>query len=248
MTLAEFLDPLRKSAKKDQVLAALYYFKHQTPEPQATASKLKTELAAAQVPRARSANYSDVLARLVPNVHKVQTGRWEITETGENRVRSLLGIEDLGSAPAVDNDVQALLDVSANLKDEAVRAYVDEGIKCLSVDARRAAVVFIWAGAVHTLREEAWGFGSKAIDAALKSHHPKARTFAKKGDFAYVKDIDLLQVAQDFEIIDKSQKTMLEQGLDLRNSCGHPVKYQPQEKKVSGFVEDVLQIVFGVTA
>jgi hypothetical protein len=248
MTLGEFLDPLRKNPKKDQVLAALYFFKHQTDAPGATASRLKTELAAAQIPRARTANYSDVLTRLVPKVHRVQTGRWEITETGEKHVRSILNLEDGKPTATSDDDAQALLGVSAELKDEAVRAYVDEGIKCLSVGSRRAAVVFIWSGAVHTLREEIWRFGSQSIDAALKAHHPKARTFGKKGDFSYVKDADLLQVAQDFEIIDKSQKTMLEQALDLRNSCGHPVKYQPPEKKVSAFIEDILQIVFGVSA
>lgn len=196
------------------------------------------------MPRARHANYSDILARLVPKVHRAGAGQWEITGTGERHVRSILELVNEGPAATPQGDVDALVALASRLEDEAVRAYVDEAIKCLGIGARRAAVVFLWSGAVYMLRERIWGFGSKAIDVALKSHFPKARTFAKKGDFAYVKDVDLLQVAQDLEILDKSQKTMLEQALDLRNTCGHPVKYQPQEKKVSGFIEDLLQIVF----
>jgi len=246
VTLAEFLDPLRKSAKKEQVLAALFFFKIETDSSKATPSRIRQALIDARMPRARNANYSDVLARLIPKVHRAGAGRWEITETGEKHVRSQLGLVNEGPSPAPEEDVDALLALASELKDEVVRTYVDEAIKCLSVGARRAAVVFLWSGAVHTLREQIWSFGSKSIDAALKGHFPKARTFAKKGDFAYMKDVDLLQIAHDFEVIDKSQKAMLEQALDLRNSCGHPVKYQPQEKKVSGFIEDVLQIVFDV--
>ena len=48
----------------------------------------------------------------------------------------------------------------------------------------------------------------------------------------------------DLSIFDKSEKRQLGQALDLRNDCGHPVKYKPGEKKVSSFIEDVTSIVF----
>ena len=44
-------------------------------------------------------------------------------------------------------------------------------------------------------------------------------------------------------VIDKSEKGHLKQALDLRNDCGHPVKYKPRENKVSAFIEDVVSIV-----
>jgi hypothetical protein len=44
-------------------------------------------------------------------------------------------------------------------------------------------------------------------------------------------------------VFDRSEKKQLKQALDLRN-CGHPVKYKPGERKVSSFIEDVINVVF----
>lgn len=246
MTLAEFLYPIRARPKGDQVVAALFFIKEANPVfSSVSPAKLKSDLANAQIPRANSANYSSVLARLVPKVHRVDSGEWEITETGEKYVRQMLDLpaEAVEPIPA-EEDVDALSKLSSSLETEAVRDYVDEAIKCLKAGARRAAVVFLWSGAVYTLREEIWEAQTpSAIDAALKAHNPKTRAFKLKSDFANVPDVTLLQIAQDFELIEKNDKTMLGQALDLRNTCGHPVKYLPGEKKVSSFIEDVLQIV-----
>ena len=59
-----------------------------------------------------------------------------------------------------------------------------------------------------------------------------------------VKDGDLIQVAQDLSVYDKSEKKRLGEALDLRNDCGHPVRYKPGEKRVSSFIEDLTSIVF----
>ncbi len=247
MTLAEFLHPLRDKVKGEQVVATLFFFKQQN-RFLATASpaKIREALINAQIPRARTANYSSVLSRLVPLVHRDTLGQWEITETGENHVRELLEL-DRDEPTLKTEDVDALTKLVSSLKDPAVRDYVDESISCLKIGARRASVVFLWSGAIHTLREALWSQQEPSvIDAAFKAHSPKARSFKKKGDFSYFSDAELLQVAQDFEILEKNGKTMLSHALDLRNSCGHPVKYKPGEKKVSSFIEDVLQIVFGV--
>jgi hypothetical protein len=72
---------------------------------------------------------------------------------------------------------------------------------------------------------------------------PRAK-LKKHEDFANVKDSELLQVAQDLAVYDKSEKKRLGEALDLRNDCGHPVKYKPREKKVASFIEDVVGIVW----
>lgn len=246
MTLAEFLHPLRNSPKKEQVVATLYFFKQESVFSSASPAKIRDALVNAQIPRARSANYSSVLARLVPMVHRTNLGEWEITDTGENHVRAMLGLVS-NAAPATQEDVEALAHLAASMKDEAVRGYVDEAIECLRVGARRASVVFLWSGAIHTIREELWGRRTPAeLDTTFKSHNPKAHSFKKKSDFSHFSDAELLQVAQDLEMLDRNEKKMMGHALDLRNSCGHPVKYKPGEKKVSSFIEDVLQIIFGV--
>lgn len=167
---------------------------------------------------------------------------WALTDTGNKYVRELLGLP--AAEPEIEHDVGTLQTLAATLDDVGVRTYVDEGIVCLRAGALRAATVFLWTGAVITLRESVWTAGAAAVDAGLKSHNPKARDFRKRDDFAYVKDLDLLQIAQDLGVLDKSEKTLLGQALDLRNQCGHPVKYNPGVKKVAAFVEDVVGIVW----
>lgn len=55
----------------------------------------------------------------------------------------------------------------------------------------------------------------------------------------------LIELTGDLGIFEKSERKRLGEALCLRNDCGHPVKYRPGEKKVSSFIEDLLQAVFG---
>lgn len=243
MTLGEFLHPVRNNPKRVGALATLYYFKHEKDVPEMTTGEVKAALVKAQIPRARKANLSDVLAKLVPWVDRVPQGRWKITASGEERVRAWLHLED----DALTEDVGSLGRLSHGLEDEVTRDYVDEAIACLRTEARRAAVVFLWAGVVHEIRERIWSTASKKeIEAALQTHNPKAR-FRKKDDFSLVKDSTLIELSGDLSIFDKSERKRLTEALNLRNDCGHPVKYKPGEKKVSSFIEDLLQVVFGAT-
>jgi len=64
-------------------------------------------------------------------------------------------------------------------------------------------------------------------------------------DFFYAKESILLLVTQDVGLFDKNERGILEETLGLRNKCEHPGKYRPGPKKVSSFVEDVINVVFG---
>jgi hypothetical protein len=244
MTLAEFLHPLRKSSKREHVLATLFYFKHHAGQSDATVQAIREGLLQANMPRSRKANLSYVLKSAIPLVESLGGGQWQITKTGEDHVRELLALPN--ESPQAQEDVSALTQLSQTLSDDTAREYVDEAIKCLQVGARRAAVVFLWTGAVHEIREQIWSNGKQAIEEALQRKNPKAR-FRRKDDFSFLKDSTLIELTGDFSICDKSERKRLAEGLDLRNDCGHPVKYRPGEKKVSSFIEDLLQVVFGAT-
>jgi hypothetical protein len=188
---------------------------------------------------------SNALTSAIPLVDRLGGGRWKITASGEDHVRDQLALPE--SLPQAQEDVSTLRHLSQSVADETVRDYVDEAIKCLQVGARRAAVVFLWAGAVHEMRERVWKEGKSRIEEALQRHNPKAR-FRRKDDFSFVKDRALIDLTGDLAIHDKSERKRLIEALDLRNDCGHPVKYRPGEKKVSSFIEDVLQVVFGAAS
>ena len=132
--------------------------------------------------------------------------------------------------------------LAASVPSDAVRGYLEEGVTCLQVGALRAAVVFLWTGAITIIRMT-WPHGAKAIERGLQKTRQNSR-FKKKDDFSYVKDVDLLQVAEDLGRLDKTEKQTLSHALDLRNACGRPSKYKPGAAKVSGFVEDLISIVF----
>ena len=73
---------------------------------------------------------------------------------------------------------------------------------------------------------------------------PKAKPIKKVDDLVLVKESVLLLSLQELGLVDKNQRSVLEDCLNLRNKCGHPGKYKVGEKKVSSFIEDLVGIVF----
>jgi hypothetical protein len=243
VTLVEFLAPVRTGRQSDVAVAALYYLVEVDGAPTATATAVKSALVKARIPRAGGWNVGRALGQAKENVDR-HGSAWSLTDTGVAYVRTLLALPD--DSPQAQHDVRSLEALAARVRDDAVRGYIEESIKCLQVGAYRASIVFLWTGAVATIRDEIWAVSNKntkSIEAALQTHRQNAR-FRKKDDFAYVKDVDVLQLAEDIAVYDKTQKGILGQALDLRNSCGHPTKYDPGEKKTSSFIEDVVGVVF----
>jgi len=244
VTLVEFLHPLRTRPQRVLVTAALFYAKHFEGVEDLTPTQVKKLLIKGGVSRARKMNTTRALNESIPATHRLgPRGVWAITETGENQIRQLLDIS-VGGRPPATHDVSSLERLAQSVKDSTVRGYIEESIKCLRADALRASVVFLWSGTVHTIREMVWkDCTTKEIDAAVKRHNQRAR-FSKKGDFEYINDALLIEATVDLGTFTRSEKKRLIEALDLRNDCGHPVKYNPREKKVASFIEDVVGIVF----
>jgi hypothetical protein len=246
MTLVEFLAPLRNGSHRDRVLAVLYFEARYNSNQALTVEQLRACLKNARVKGHAKLNIADVLSK---SGHYVDSpgaeGKrrlWKLTDSGSAHVRQLLGLPE--AEPEIEHDVSALVQASAAVGEAVVRQYLEEGIKCLSVGARRASVVFLWTGAVRSLQERMLTAGKKQLNAALTKHDPRARTVSSIDHFSYVKDRITVLAALELGILDKSEKDTLLEALGLRNRCGHPAKYNPGEKKVSSFVEDLIQIVF----
>lgn len=248
ITLVEFLSPVRQASNRDRVLATLY-FAHRYQDVEAlTVDGVRTRLQQARIPKAKQINVADVLAKAGQHVDAPSVGAkgsrlWRLTETGERYVRQLLNLPE--TAPQVDNDVAQLSTIANAIKDDVIRNYIEEAILCLQVGALRAAVVFLWTGAIRSLEDEALSqFAKSAIDAALVKHDPKARPVRRIDDFALIRDKVTLLAIRDLGVIDKGQWGVLQEALDLRNRCGHPTKYQPKGARAAAFIEDVVGIVF----
>jgi hypothetical protein len=246
VTLVEFIAPLKGGLQRDIVLAVLFYKRRYDELEAMTVDQIRSALVVARVQKAAKINVADIL---VKSGHFVDTpaaenGKrlWKLTDSGDKHVREILNLPAV--TPEVENDVASLSTLASKIKDQDVRGYIEEALLCLRANALRAAIVFLWVGAIRTIQQKMLRGGAAALNSALQRHDPKSRNVAKIEDFAYVKDKIALLAAQDMAIIDKSEKGVLEQALDLRNSCGHPTKYRPGVKKASSLVEDIVGIVF----
>lgn len=211
-----------------------------------TVEEIRALLKRAQIPRAVKLNLADALAKSAPFVDtagkKGKSFLWTITPTGQEHVRSLLGLPS--KDVEIEHDVSSLENLVVRISDKNIADYIQEAIKCLSIDALRAAVVFVWAGAVRKIQEDVLTKGIGNVTASTQKYDPKSRPIKRIDDFSYVKESTLLLVAQDLGVFDKNERGILEEALDLRNKCGHPGKYRPGPKKVGSFIEDVVGIVF----
>jgi len=246
MTLAEFLAALGSAQQREKCLAVLYYHLRYLDTASLTVERIREELIRARVPKASKINVADVLNKsgaLVDSAGVTGNRRlWQLTQSGEQHIRAKLKLP--ASEPEIEHDVATLETLAAKVGDAVVREYILEAIKCLSVGALRAAIVFLWTGAIRTLQEEAFAKHHTSLNAALARHDPKARPVAKMEDFAYIRDATALLTFQELGLLDKGEKATLGEALDLRNRCGHPTKYVPGIKRASSFIEDILGIVF----
>lgn len=241
MTLVEFVAPVKNKGRREEVLAVMLYASIYEGIDVLTVSEIRSGLGTARVRRYKTLNISDVLGRAGEYVQGEGNGTWRLTDSGRGHIRNELGLPK--ESATVEHDVSALSATVAKISDPLVREYIIEAISCLKVDARRACIVFAWTGAMRVIQDKMLTYGRSQLNATLKKHDPRARNVTRIDHFAYIKDKTTLLAAQDLGIFDKSEKDALEEGLNLRNRCGHPAKYQPGEKKVSSFIEDLVSVV-----
>ena len=246
MKIVEFINPIKSNPIRDICLAALYYQQRYIKEEALTVESIRTLLKRARVSKTAKLNLAAVLSQSAPYVDV--TGKvgnrflWSITQTGQDYIRQLLGLPKADIE--IEHDVSSLEQVIKSILDEDIADYIKESIKCLSTGALRAAVVFLWSGAVHSIRNEIMVNSKKDINKAVIKYDSNARSVKRVDDLVYFKESTLLLVAQELGIFDKNEKGVLEDALNLRNKCGHPGKYKIGPKKVSSFIEDVTGIIF----
>ena len=246
MTFVEFIAPLKGKSYRSLVLAAMYFLHRYENQEAMRAEDIRKLLVAGRVPKAKTMNIPDVLNRSGASVDSPGSDGtrrlWKLTDTGYKEVRELLDLPE--AEPEIEHDVAVLTKLAATVPDANARGFIEEAILCLQVGALRAAVVFLWSGAIRTLHNDAWAQGAATVNAAIQKHDPRAKPLKKEDDFSAVKDAVFLKALEDLGVVDKGEKTTLEEALNLRNRCGHPTNYKPGIKKASSFVEDVVGIVF----
>lgn len=246
MTLVEFVATVKSAKRESQVLSVLYWFERYGSKPQMTAAEVKTGLIQSRVKDAKGVNVPNVLSRAGANVDVIGNAPggaklWSLTETGRKSIRRLHGLPE--GEPELEHGVGELEKVAAKIKNADAKKFVDEAIRCLSVNALRAAIVFVWVGAIADVKARVWSSGPQAVTAAFQKYNPKAQ-LNNEGDLLKFQEVDILKVAQDLGVIDKAQHKILGHALDLRNQCGHPNTYWPSVSKAKAHIEDIAGILW----
>lgn len=247
MTLVEFLDTVKRAKRETLALSVLYWYEHYGHKDSLTAAEVKSALIAARIPNAKNINMADVLSKAGPQIDVVGNAPggsklWSLTETGRVGVRKIHGL--IETQPEIQHSVTDLREVIAKVTDADVRTYLEEALMCISVDARRAAIVFVWVSAVAELESRVWAKGAKAVTIAVQKNNLNAKALTKKDDLLRLKEVQLLQVAEEVGVLDKSEKQILDQALTTRNQSGHPNKYRPGVSKVKSHIEDIIGVLW----
>jgi len=243
MSIVEFIGPLRKASHKARMIAILYWHAAWNGEECMSTARIREVLVSIRYKNAKRLNISDVLARAEHLVDRreVASGKycWTLTDSGKREVEDLLGIDH--TTREASDDVRSILGAIGNV---AARKYVEEAILALESGALRASAVFLWAGAMQTIREKCFAKGATVLLAELKRHSQKTATIRRLEDLTAVKDRDLLESTPGLGVFDGQQKKALVECLNLRNQCGHPSSYWPRKLRIKAFIEDVAGIVW----
>ena len=246
ITVTEFLHPLKNKSVRKISLAVLYFALRYENTESLTVEDVKGMIKRGRLAKAAKSNIADALSKSAPYVEtcgkKDNRLLWRLTSTGEKFVRQILELPE--HDVEVQHDISSLDALLKNIGHEYSRAFVEEALTCLKVNALRAAIVFLWAGAIRIIQEGVMKKGVKKVNAALSKYESNPRAVKKIDDLSYFKDSTLLLVAQELGLFDKNERSVLQGALDLRNKCGHAGKYSPGPKRASSFIEDLMTVVF----
>lgn len=246
MSLVEFLSTVKGAKRETLALSVLYWYERYGSKPSMTAAEVKSALIQARVTDAKKVNAPDVLAKAGANVDVAGNTPggaklWKLTPTGSKAVRLAHGLPE--DEPELEHGVGELEKVAAKITNADAKKFIEEAIHCLSVNALRAAIVFVWVGAIADIKDRIWKHGAADVTKAFQKYNVKAQLRAHD-DLLKFQEVDILKVAQDLGVIDKAQHKILGQALDLRNQCGHPNKYWPSVSKAKAHIEDIAGILW----
>jgi hypothetical protein len=195
------------------------------------------------LPKLAKRNISDVLGKSRGCVARTEKG-WEIQQTGIIRVSELAHATNVNLV--VTHSSRSLRGHADQVSDPLTKSFVMEAIHCFEAKQYRAAVVFSWAGAIALLHKKV--FSEKLAEfntEALRRDSKKWRTAKQQDDLGRMKDHDFLDVCEAIGIMGKNVKQLLQnEGLTLRNACGHPNSVTIAENSVAAHIEKLIKNVF----
>jgi len=144
------------------------------------------------------------------------------------------------------NELSKIEKLIMGLDSPKERDYLIEALSCMQVGALRASVLLIWNACLYNIRQKCIDLNEfKKLNEEAKKQYNKAKQIKKIEDFEHLTDKTTIIVSCNIGVFTKFQKDILiDSCLSLRNKCGHPSDYSPEEFAVKAFIENIIKIVF----
>ena len=159
----------------------------------------------------------------------------------ERSTLKLLEVDILGK-PKLKEISKDLENLPKSLK-EPEKSYVAETIRCLSVDAYRAAIVLMWTIIISHLRNYVIISKLTEFNIVLAQNikfSKKKLSISKYDDFEDLGDNDFLNLLKNSKIISKNQHKLLNEKLGIRNMYAHPTNLTLTDTKTISLIEDLI--------
>lgn len=125
----------------------------------------------------------------------------------------------------------------------AAKDFLKETINCFESGANRATIVMAWILAMDSMfafimKNKLFEFNAVLSQNTDKSI--KVKVIARRDDFTELKESKFIELCRVAKIITNDVRKILDQKLDIRNSCAHPSGITISKTKVIDFVEDLV--------
>jgi hypothetical protein len=134
------------------------------------------------------------------------------------------------------------------------KGYLDEALRCLKADAKRAATVLGWSAAMYQIhcKIEEMGFDLFSAKSGELASQKKGRFKSFDGiapiqsisDLRETPDRKVLIIIDGMNLIESNQRQRLEYCLDMRIQCSHPGDAPMTPENLLSFFSDLSEIVF----
>jgi len=149
---------------------------------------------------------------------------------------------------------EAIKQIITGIRYPDQKGYLEEALRCIDADCKRAACVLGWSAAMHHIHSkiEETGFDqyNKKADDMSKATKGRFKGFKASApvdsisDLREVPDRRILWVLDGMEMIDSNQRQRLEYGLDMRIQSSHPGDAEVTLTNLESFFSDLSTLVF----
>lgn len=152
----------------------------------------------------------------------------------------------LGAESTISQTSATLRSLEHNMPAGSSKEFLAETLDCFEVVANRATIVMAWILAVNHLFGYILKYKLVDFNAALANNtdrRVKVRAVKQRDDFSDIPEGKFIEFCRSGKIISNDFCKILDQKLDVRNSCAHPSGVKINRTKVIDFVEDLVENV-----